>query len=316
MRRTFGYIALVVGLELIFLAPLLRWYSYPRVAKAPTDVSNISISDGTGSYFSARTLQLVGPVPLRNVSVAKGEPKASNHDVAVISIFTRTYNVQTAGDIDYTQDIYAMDRVSGYAVHCCGERPRHVGLTLKFPFGTEKTKTYQFYDSTAHLAFPTRYVDTETVAGLKSYKFVSEVPPTLIETMSFPGYLLQHPDEPNVTALRYYQATTTLWVEPFTGAILKAGQKAKQWVTDSAGNGQVTLADTDFLNTPATVEDTARQIRTKFTQLKAVRDWLPIGGRIVGVLLVVVSLLVLLRPRRPARTTVTGAGSIRAETPA
>ena len=71
MRRTFGYIALVVGLELIFLAPLLRWYSYPRVAKAPTDVSNISISDGTGSYFSARTLQLVGPVPLRNVSVAK-----------------------------------------------------------------------------------------------------------------------------------------------------------------------------------------------------------------------------------------------------
>ena len=297
MRRTVGYIALVAGLVLIFISPMLRWYAFPRVAKAPTDVYDVTVSNGRGSYFSATSLTVVGPINVQNIAVAKGDPKTSNDDVAVISIFNRTLNADAQTDIDYTQDVYAMDRVSGYAVHCCGERPRHEGLTLKFPFDTRRG-TYQFYDSTAHKAYPATYVREQKVHGLQTYMFTSVVPPVQIATMALPGFLAGHPELTNVPTLRYYQAYTVVWVEPFTGAVIKAVQRNKQWLTSVAGTKLVTLADIHIANSPGSIEHTAAQIRTKYAQLRLVRDQMPVFGPIVGIVLIAVGLFLLTRRER------------------
>jgi hypothetical protein len=297
VRRTFGYIVFVVGVVLIVLAPLLRWYSFPRVAKAPTDVYNVSTSNGTGDYFSSATLSLVRGANLQNINVAKGDPDRSTHEVAVISMFQRTYNRDNGGDVDISQDVYAFDRVTGYAVHCCEETPRHEGLTLKFPFFTHR-RSYLFYDSTAHKAFPAVYVRDQKVHGLNTFMFVSRVPRTFIKTMAFPGFLMGQPDVGNLTTLRYYEATTFLWVEPFTGAIIRGVQRSHQWLTDLSGGHEFTLARTHFSNTSGSIENTAIQIRTKYSQLKMVYFYLPIGGPIIGLILVLVGLMLLLRPPR------------------
>jgi hypothetical protein len=293
VRRIVGYILFTVGWLLIFLAPLLRFYATPRVEKAPTDVYDNTVSLGSGRIFSAKTFSVEGPLPLRHDSIAKGNPKASTNEVAVISIFGKTTETRTGGAIDYAFDVYAMDRRTGYAVHCCGEKPPAEGLTLKFPFGTEKT-TYQFYDSTAHKAFPARFVREEQLEGLKTFVFQSDVPQTFLQTMFLPGFVAGMPTEPNVLAFRWYRAQTTLWVEPVTGAVIKGAQHAIQWTTNG-GKFVTTLADTNFVNDRPSVRHTADQVRTKLDQLILVRFWLPLLGPVVGIVLLAVGLVLVMR---------------------
>jgi hypothetical protein len=307
MRRVFGYAAFTTGIVLIVLAPLLRWYSFPRVAKAPTDVYNTSVSEGQGSYFSAASLSQVGPTLIRNIQTAKGDPQASNHEIAVISLFSRTLDASKNSDISYSLDVYAFDRKSGYAVHCCGEAPRHDGVTLKFPFDTRQDVVYAFWDGTAKKAVPAKYVRTETVEGLKCFVFESDVPDTIIGTLTLPGFLVGQPDVANVVTFQHYQAATTLWVEPFTGAIVRGGSHLTQWAA-LGGKRLLDLADFDLLNTPDTVKATAEEISTKYAQLQLVYNWLPLYGPITGVILVVVGLLLLFRRR--VRTTGQSTGSV------
>jgi hypothetical protein len=303
VRRTAGYIALVLGFFLIFFAPLLKWYAVPRVEKAPTDTYDTSVSAGFGRYFSVATLSVTPVVPMQNVSVAKGDPKKSTHKVAVVNLFQRTTDLQHKVDINYSTDVYVFDRSTGYAVHCCGEKPRHEGVTLKFPFGTQRDVVYPFYDSTAHKAFPARYVRSATIDGLGTYVFESDVPDVSTGTLAIPGVLADQPDQPSITADVHYRAQTTLWVEPVTGAIVKGSQHASQWVMYQ-GRFISTLSDTNFTNTPKTVKATADRIVTKYKQLRLVDFYLQVLGPVAGLIFVVLGVLLLPR-RRPNRAVET-----------
>ena len=298
MRRIFGYVIFAVGCLLIFLGPLLYLYTKPRVEKAPIDVYDRTVSTGSAKVFSGQLLRLVGPFPAENISIAKSNRSASSEDVAVISIFNRARNLQTSKDFNYDYTIYSMDRTTGEEVRCsCGETPGIRGLTLKFPFGT-KPRTYSFYDSTARKPFPARYVRTDTVEGLTVYLFRSDVPATKIGTLDLPGALLGAGKGLFPTD-RWYSATTSLWVEPITGAVVKAGQISGQWTTYQ-GKYAVTLAQTNFVNDRPSVAHTAEQIRTKVYQLRLVELWVPFFGPILAVILIVLG-LILLRPLRPSR---------------
>jgi hypothetical protein len=297
VRRGFGYVAFTLGCLLIFMAPLMRWYALPRVEKAPYDVDERTVSMGMGEYFSAASFSLVGPVPIQNTQTAKGMAALSTHGVAVIGLFSRTVDVQNNFGMDYTYDVFAFDRNTGAAVHCCGESPRHEGYTLKLPFGIDKSRTYPFWDVTAKKAIPVKYVRTEEVAGLKAYVFQSYIPDMTIGTLEIPASFDNGPNDENITVPRHYRATTTLWVEPFTGAILKGGQVAAQWVTNDQGKFIMPLAVTDLVNDAASVEHTAKRIRDKLFQLRFVDFWFPVIGPLIGLALLLLSAILLRRPR-------------------
>jgi hypothetical protein len=281
----------------------MRWYTTPRVAKAPYDVYNTSTLVGTGRYFNAELFAVTEPRPLRNYQLAKGNPAASNKRVAVISLFTRTTDLTTNEDIDYTLDVYAMDRSTGYAVHCCGETPRHEGVTLKFPFNTDPNTVYPFYDSTAHKAFPAKYVRTDTLEGFETFVFRSEVPDTFLTKMTVPGDLVGQEAGTEVVEDRYYRAVTTLWVERQSGAIMKASQQAQQWLQDSNGTLLTLLSDTDLTTSDKSVKDVAKSLSTgirSVTLLKLTKTWIPIYSPIIGVVFLALGLFLLLRtPPRP-----------------
>jgi hypothetical protein len=293
VRRILGYVAFTFGLVLIFLSPLLRFYATPRVEKAPYDVYDRTVSVGSGSYFSVAKLAVVGPTGIENISIAKGDPKESTHAVAVIGIFSRTFDTN-AGDVDVGYSVYAFDRTTGYGVDCCGANPVAHGLTLKFPFGTRKG-TYPYWDGTAKRAFPATYTRTEPVDGITAYVFVSRIPPTSIGTETIPGFLAGQKDRASITVERFYQATTTLWVEPTTGAIVKAGQRNQQWFADTVGTRLLTLADIDVVNDEASVQDTVDQVKGRLWQLRLVRTWLPIAAPLVGLALAIAGWWWLLR---------------------
>jgi hypothetical protein len=300
VRRAWGYVTFTLGVFLILLSPFMRWYTTPRVAKAPYDVYDTSTVVGTGRYFSPKLFAVTEPRPLRNLQIAKGNPAASNKRVAVISLFSRTTDLTTNEDIDVTLDVYAMDRSTGYAVHCCGEKPRHEGVTLKFPFDADPGTVYPFYDSTAHKAFPAKYVRTETVEGFKTFVFRSEVPNTFLTKMTVPGDLVGLKPATEVVEDRYYRAVTTLWVEQQSGAIMRASQQAQQWLQNAASQYLVTISDTNLTTSEESVKNVAKSLSTGIRSvalLKLTKTYIPIYSPIVGVVLLAVGLVLLLRTR-------------------
>ncbi len=297
MSRIGAYALFTLGWFLIFLSLLLYFYATPRVEKAPYDVYERTVSVGSGSYFSPRKLTPVGPVSLQNISIAKGDPARSTHAVAVVNIFSRTVDTTNGQDIDISNDVYAFDRNTGYGVRCCGAKPVASGVTLKFPFDT-KRGTYPFWDSTARRAFPARYVRTETVEGMSADVFVSDVPPTRLGTLSLPGFLVGRSDQKTVSAARFYRATTTLWVEPTTGAILKAGQASKHWVADDRGAPLLVLADVNVINDRPSVRSVVDQVKSRVWLLKLVSRWLPVAGPVLGVILIGLWFLLMRRSDR------------------
>ena len=293
MRRTLGYIAFITGFVFLFLAPLLKWYAVPRIDKAPLDTYQKTVNQGAGRYFSVKSVSMTPVVPMQNITLAKGDPAASDHTYAVVTIFQRTTDLRNSVDIDYKNDVYKFDRDSGYSAP--NAKPFRDGLTLKFPFNTKK-QTYQFYDVRANKAFPAKYLRTQTMNGLDTYVFESDPTNVSIGTIAVPGLLAGLPDQPSITTDKHYTAQTTLWVEPVTGAIIDAGQHAVQWVTYQ-GNFVTTLSDTNFINSPTSVETVAKVIRKKSSQLLLASKSVPVFGPIAGIVLIVVGFLLLRRPK-------------------
>lgn len=300
MRRVFAYTFIALGFLLVCLGPMMRFYTTPRVEKAPLDVYNRTDAIGAGRYFDQGNLQVVGPHGLRNTSIYRGDVKAGTKDVAVYDHFESTKDLVTGKLIDIVRSRVAMNRVTGEGVNCCGAE-RQEGLTLKLPFHTKRT-TYQFWDGTLKKAAPLRFVRKDRVAGLDVYVFQQDVPTTAIETIQIPGSLADRPEDEKVTATMYYTAQTVIWVEPETGAIVKGSQHAVRWLTDG-DRFLFPVADTNLQLDDKSVETTSERIRSQIAQLQLARFWVPVMGPILGIVLLALGLLLLVSTSPARRET-------------
>jgi hypothetical protein len=297
MRRILGYMLLILGLLLIFLAPLIRFYTFPRVQKVPTDVDEKVASDGAGSYLRIKDFNYIGPVPLTDIQTLKGLPDRGTHDISVIDSY---YDTKDAGKtIDYIPEVFVLDRKTGLPVHCCGELPRHEGYTLKLPFDTQKT-TYQWWDSTAKRAFPAKFVREQTIDDLTTYQFESKVDDVVLDPdVGLPGSYV-HEDAPTFHAQLRYAVDTNIWVEPTTGALIKGSQHGQRWFADPAtGDKLAPASDTVLTWTPRYVQDTATDVTQQAAQLKLVKVSIPVFGPVIGLLFVIGGILLVRRRARP-----------------
>src|SRR4029450_6603598 len=175
----------------------------------------------------------------------------------------------------------------------------HKGLVLKFPFDTQK-KTYQFWELNTRKAWPIDYKGEEKTQGLNTYKFVQEIPTTKIsEIEGVPRSALKLPGQGGVTVERDYKSTRTIWVEPVTGAIIKAADK--QYSTlQYQGEARAIATDATFTYTDATVTKNVRggkepdgrdggDYKSKATQLTLIKSTVPLVTLILGIVLLAVA---------------------------
>jgi Porin PorA len=298
VSRRLGFVLVFVGLFLLFFALFERFYAYPRLQKAPLDQYSKPVATGTGTYFNRGTLKTVPNAQLRNIRVVRGDVKAGSSATAVWDTFSSTVDTADNGVITASQERIALDRVSAESVHCCGENPRHDGLTLKFPFHTAK-RTYTFWDPTAKRSFPAEYVLTERVEGLSVYRFEQRFDGIKLEQVTIGGAMAGDPSKASVPANVVYGNVKTLWVEPRTGIIVKADQDVNQVLQTEAGRTVLTVVDAKLTYDDATVKanaDDAKQARSQLAMLSTI---LPVGGLLLGVLAVVTGLVLV--GRRPGR---------------
>ena len=296
MGRRLGYVLVFIGLFLLFFGLFERFYAYPRLKKAPLDQESQPVAVGTGTYFNRGTLREVPGAQLKNVRTVKGDPKAGTEEVAVWDSFVSTVDTADGGVIQATQERVALDRVTAQSVNCCGENPRHQGLTLKFPFDTRK-QTYQFWDGPAGRALPAVYTREETIQGVKVYRFEQHIDRLTLGTQEIPGSLAGEPSVASVQTNIVYSNVKTIWVEPATGIIVKGQQAVNQVLEPTSGGGKdLTLLDGVLTYDDATVRANAKDAADAAGQLRLLSTILPVGALVVGLVLLVVGLLLLRAP--------------------
>jgi hypothetical protein len=303
MRRFLGPVLLGVGVFLVVLAGLLKFFVADRVIVTPVDQYAQTTSPGPGSYLDPAVLQ-VRSADLVAVRTLKGDVAASNKDTAVWDVSV----VLSTGDGQFvraTVDRVATDRRTAEAVNCCGEAvdsvpTRHSGLSYKFPFNTQK-QDYQFWDSNAKKAVPARYVSEETVQGLTTYKFMAQIPPTQIQTQEVPGSLVGE-SAPSVQAPVFYTDTRTVWVEPKTGVIVKGSEQNRTTLRDSAGQDKTVVLQFDLTFNDDTQKSQAQLARDNIGKIDLVTIWLPLIGLLVGIVLIIAGLIITVSAdRTPGR---------------
>jgi Porin PorA len=304
MGRRVGFVLVFVGLFLLFFGVFARVYTYPRLKKAPLDQYSEPVATGTGTYFnrSPDKLTEVTGAQLKNVRVVRGDVGAGSDEVAVWDSFNSTVDTADNGVVSATQERIALDRVTAQSVQCCGENPRHQGLTLKFPFGT-KQATYQFWDGPAQRALPAVFTRTETIDGVDTYRFEQRINRLDIGDQEIPGSLAGDPDTPSVQTDVIYSNTKTLWVEPTTGIIVKASQDVTQVLETPGGEQVLTLVDALLTYDQATVSSNADDAAAGARQLRLLGTILPAAALFLGLVALAAGLVLLRSPegRRVAR---------------
>jgi hypothetical protein len=238
------------GVVFVAAGAIVKWVLAPALVKAPLDIQSTTVAQGNSAVFIV-SQQAVKQVPVLATRVVTGDQSAGNGSVAVYDE-TLCLTVQGAktddagcasradpGFIDKSTDRVAFDRKSAMAV--AGQKYRaavngdtsikHEGLAYTFPIGTQKT-TYPVFDTIAGKAFPARFSGTDKIHGMTVFKFVQHVPQTPVKIQSLlPGT---------------YTATTTFWVEPTTGVIVKGAQEIHEKFTSGGKtvfDGTLTFTD-------------------------------------------------------------------------
>jgi hypothetical protein len=304
MGRRVGFVLVFVGLFLLFFGLFARVYTYPRLKKAPLDQYSEPVATGTGTYFnrSPDKLTEVTGAQLRNVRVVRGDVAAGSDEVAVWDSFNSTVDTADNGVISAAQERIALDRVTAQSVQCCGENPRHQGLTLKFPFDTKQT-TYQFWDGPAQRALPAVFTRAETIDGVDVYRFEQRIDRLDIGDQEIPGSVAGDPDTASVQTDIIYSNTKTLWVEPATGIIVKAQQDVTQVLETPGGEQVLTLVDALLTYDEATVSNNADDAAAGARQLRLLGTILPAVALFLGLVALAAGLVLLRSPegRRVAR---------------
>jgi len=294
MRRHVGPILAGLGTSLIVLAVVQPAYIVGQVVRFPLSEYETATLTGTGmSYFSAAKVATVTGVNVRAAYTIKGDPAAGSSSTAVWNEFSYVYDTTNRLPVQMMTRRFAFDRKTAELVNCCGASINHnahvkqsgvVGYV--FPINT-RPKTYQVFDTTLNRPVPFTYDGTATVGGVKTYKFVEDVPPTKI------GFSPLSSTQPE-----YYQIHLIYWVDPVTGALLNVNEDQKIFLRDPATGAQTTvLFDGDLRATPASVREITKLDSDGRSKLTLLSMTLPIVNGIAGALALIAGILLARRPR-------------------
>lgn len=318
MRRTVGAILVGLGAFFIAVAPLVRFYVAHRLVAAPVDLyQRTTLRADNATYLDQAALQVRHGATVIASNTTRGDVRDSDDKIAVWDSFTSIQDPATKAQLDVQSQRSAFDRRTGKLFNVRGAsvqnnpKVKQSGIALLWPIGVKK-QTYQYFDITTRRAWPINYSGEGRIRGIKTYRFVQRIPPTVTETVqggapasllgltktaakAVPGY---DPKTGNIAVDRVYQADVTVWVDPRTGAPLSQEQKVKQTLRTSDGVDRLTVADLDLKMTPASQKSLADYSGGQAFEIGLARSVIPLVALILGVVLLAVG-IPLAAARRP-----------------
>ncbi len=283
-------------------AGMLRWYVAPLAARLPLAPDLTLTLTGSGSgYDVGRGAPVAGA--LREELTIRGDPGAGDPRIAVWDVRRRLLRAD-ATLVRLDTERVALDRRTALAVACCGESPRHSGLTFAFPPGVG-TEAVPLYDALTGRTAPARYAGAATVAGLPAYRFDQVVPTTGLGLHPLPGappLAATEPGAPGAGSVPWRGSDRrTLWVEPTTGSLVDATEHPREEAVLPDGR-TVTLLDADLTLDQASTRALAEAARRRLTTHSILAGWAPLAATLAGAVLLPIAIgYRIVADRRPPR---------------
>lgn len=306
--RKLGVVLVGLGTFLIVMAPMLRFYAYPQLAKAPQAQNNTSTLVGPGAtIFDIGTLKEI-TTDLTTTAKTLGDVPAAKKYGKNVVVWVTSSSTKSSDGVMRSREVErsAFEATKGTAVNCCGEfissvagerEPlRHRGLLVKFPFDTQK-KAYDWWDGTLLKPVSIKYKSTTTVEGLRVYKFQQTIAKTKVGSQDVPLSLLGLSGSETVSADSMYSNVRTLWVEPNTGVVIKR-QEAQDNTLDYNGQPRITTTKVTTGFDAKTVKQNATDYSTLGTELHLLRGILPWVSLALGITSLLCGLLMGRRRRK------------------
>lgn len=310
MRRTFAVILVAVGVFLLALAPLLRFWVAESVMRTPMDYySEIVHEADNATYFNIEDLEVVEGANVRAHTTLRADVAASSaeDEVVVWDQFTWVEDVQTGYGITSNTRRVGHDRRTGEAVDGYDSAINESsvvqsGLAFKFPFLPEQ-RTYEFYDTTSQQSAPMEFDGVETVEGsyegsaweVDAYRYVQHIDEIVIDQRTVPADLLgMDEDEGDVETDEVFQITRTYWVDPVTGQPLRQLEEQERVARADSGEELILLE--------ADLESNFQGERTGTTVIPLLRETLPVTFLALGGLMILSGGLLYFAGRRSSGT--------------
>ncbi|QNP73302.1 DUF3068 domain-containing protein [Streptomyces roseirectus] len=315
MRRTAALILLALAVFFASLAPLLRWYAFPRLAKIPPNTHQETVLEARDATLldygtmRARTVPKVTIVQTLKGNVEESEriEKKAGRDVVVWDGLS--YVVGPDGKmVSKVPERYIFDAHTQEPVHAPGEMVdgdpvTRTGIEFKWPFLTEK-RDYEYFDAQTRTSAPIHYKGTRAFRGLTVYYFEQTVPWTRVplpKTMPVAGITPETVAATGTT--RWYTTVRKFWVEPLTGAPVNGEEVHREEL-----RGGTLLGDRDRVTAFAGevkmredyIEHAVDLVKRNRTLVLLMTSYLPWGFAGLGVVLLALALLLEARGRRPA----------------
>lgn len=318
MRRKVGLVLIGAGAFFLALAPLVRFYVGHQLIAAPLNVyEKTTLRADNATYLDTAHWKIQKGATVTATNTTRGDVHAGDGKVAVWDSFTSIEDTTANATIEIQAQRAVFDRRTAELRNGRGAsvdsdaNVRQTGVGLFWPVGV-KRKSYPYFDTTTKRAWPMNYEGEEKVQGIKTYRFVQQIPPTITDTIKpgvpasilglTPAQLAQVPgyDKKNnaVAVNRVYQATTTVWVDPRTGAPVNQVQKVTTTLRTSDGVDRLVVGDLDLRMTPDSQKHLVDRSSADATKIALVKTWLPYGGGGLGLVMLLVGLALLISGRR------------------
>ena len=312
MRRLIGPVLVGLGVFLVVAAALARFYAYPALARVPDGYHSTTKLEAIGAQIFNSDPEVLAP-ETRDLDITSktSEDVDAKCGDNVVWVNVTTTDKVGGGNFQKSTERAAFDPVTGAGASCPDDKTweqvsdgttvtddetTFKGQVYKFPFNTQK-KTYQVWDGPTGEATPATYEGEDEIKGLKVYKFVQVIDPTVIETTEVPGSIFGS-EEPEVSADMRYAMTRTFYVEPVTGSpVLRSEDRTQELVYD----GQSVPAFIGNVHyTDAQVSSLVDDLKTKSMLLGGLRVLYPLVMLFVGLLLLGLGLVINRRVERSA----------------
>ncbi|MBM0277045.1 DUF3068 domain-containing protein [Micromonospora tarensis] len=323
MKLRVGAALFGLGVLLLVFAAGLPFYVAPAVTKLPYDLEpTTSVAEAK----NARFLKITRVGDSVSIEIPQGDlmssvevipqpddtkdrlPKELKGDAVIWDVYQTVRRTDNQDVVSQYSTELALYRISGAAAPWkeqwlneagADQTPvgnvRYSGQIYKFPFGTEK-RDYQIFDRDLKRATPAKFVGTEKIKGVETYRFEQRIENEVLATPESSLQTLVGKFAPGATSGQVvYSNTRTVWVDPVTGSYVNVREQQHKELRPDTGTPTV-LLDADFNYTDDTVSRSVETVKENRSKIGLISFWGPIAAGVLGLIALVVGVWLVTRP--------------------
>ncbi|MFC8763855.1 DUF3068 domain-containing protein [Streptomyces sp. NPDC057193] len=315
MRRRASLVLLALAVFCAAMAPTLRWYAFPRLAKIPPNQYQETVLEArpaTLLNYSTLKAEKVDRITIiqtlkGNVEESRRIERDAGRDVVVWDALAHITGPDGAM-VSHIPERYIFDAHTQDPVHATGEMVdgdpvRRDGIEFKWPFLTEK-RDYRYFDAQTRTSAPIHYKGTRTFRGTEVYYFEQTIPWTQVpmpKTMPVKGITPKLLADSGLT--RWYTTKRMFWIEPVTGAPLNGEEIHKEELRNARalmGQDTLTVFEGHVKMREDYIESVGEMVSSNRLMVLLLVSYLPRSLTLLALLLLGLALWLEARSRRPA----------------